>query len=661
MDEQNAFRSTETEPGDELKHRCLRALYVEDSPRDAKLYSKQLEKAGFEVEADIVTTLDDFVRALRSTCYDVILADQGLPGWSGTAALEALQREGMEIPFIFVSGSVVDEVAVECVKRGATDYVLKDRLARLSHAVERALSEKAAREERRKAERSRDLLASLVESSDEAIIAMTLDGAILTWNRGAAGIYGYTVEEIEGKPLSLLFAPNRAEELYSALLTLQRGESTARYESLGVKKDGSVIDVAVTISSIRPQSDDLAGASAIIRDITSYKRLQAELFFAQKMEAVGRLAAGVAHDFNNLLTVVTGYSSLTLAKLNERDPLFSGIEQVRKAGERASALTQQLLAFSRKQLLQPQVIDLNDRVRDMDRMLRRLIGEDINLVTVLEPSLGKIKADPGQMEQVIMNLAVNARDAMPTGGKLTIETSNVDLEETLTRRHITIRPGAYVLLAITDSGSGMDAETEARIFEPFFTTKGEGGTGLGLSTVYGIVEQSGGAVLVYSEISHGTSFKIYLPTVDDVTIKVQAAPSQGAPRGSETVLVVEDEDAVRSLVCEILEEQGYNVLNARNGAEALAACHQRAGIIDLVITDVVMPSMSGSELATRLRPLHPQLKLIFMSGYTDNAIIHHGVLSADMAFLNKPFTPQMLARKVREVLDSGSVVRLEGR
>jgi signal transduction histidine kinase/ActR/RegA family two-component response regulator len=375
---------------------------------------------------------------------------------------------------------------------------------------------------------------------------------------------------------------------------------------------------------------------------------------AQKMEAVGKLAGGVAHDFNNLLTAIICNSDLTLRRLGEDDPLRRNIEGIKGAGERAAALTRQLLAFSRKQVLQPKVLNLNDVVVETNKMLRRLIGEDIDLLTVLEPSLGQVKADPGQIDQVLINLCVNARDAMPRGGKLIIETANIYVDEEYARRHLSVRPGWYVMLVVTDSGCGMDAPTQERIFEPFFTTKEVGkGTGLGLSTVYGIVKQSGGNVWVYSEVGRGTTFKIYLPRTDQVAEQLDAGNAHDEPpAGTETVLLVEDEEMVRRMAHEILLMNGYQVLESSHGAEALDTCREHRGPIHLMLTDVVMPRMSGRELAEHAATLRPEMRVLYMSGYTDDSIVHHGVLDEGMAFIEKPFTPNSLAHKVRAALDS---------
>jgi len=374
---------------------------------------------------------------------------------------------------------------------------------------------------------------------------------------------------------------------------------------------------------------------------------------SQKMEAVGQLAGGVAHDFNNLLTAITGYSDLTLKKLNAGDPLRRNMEEIMRASNRATSLTRQLLAFSRKQMLQSKIIDLNAAVEEIDKMLRRLIGEDIDLVTLLEPRLCKIKADPGQIEQVILNLAVNARDAMPQGGKLTIETGHANLNETYEQTHVGVKAGHYVMLAVSDTGTGMDAETQRRIFEPFFTTKAVGkGTGLGLSTVYGIIRQSGGNIRVHSEAGKGSTFRVYLPVAEEVSEAESKTDPAEVPGGEETILLVEDEEIVRNLTREILEMNGYRVLVAVNGEEACRICMDPVGKIDLVITDVVMPQMSGRELAERVAMMRPETRVLYISGYTDDAVVRHGVLEKDMPFLQKPFTPDSLGQKIRDILET---------
>jgi two-component system, cell cycle sensor histidine kinase and response regulator CckA len=393
---------------------------------------------------------------------------------------------------------------------------------------------------------------------------------------------------------------------------------------------------------------------AVLIDITARLHLEEQLRQAQKMEAVGMLAGGVAHDFNNLLTIIGGYSQLTMDGLSPHDPNRHNLEQVIKASERAAALTQQLLAFSRRQVLQPKVLDLNKLVTSLSTMLRRLIGEDIDLRLALDQELGRVNADPGQLEQVLMNLAVNARDAMPKGGTLTVETANVYLDESYAMRRITVKPGSYILLAVSDNGTGMDESTQARLFEPFFTTKATGkGTGLGLSTVFGIVKQSGGSLQVYSEPGRGTSVKVYLPRIDQpAAIEPQDVP-KAARRASEVVLLVEDDDMVRHLVRDTLAREGYKLQDAATPLEAMKIAEEFKGTIHLLITDVIMPQVSGTELALNLRQQRPDMKVLYISGYTDNAIVNAGLLQKEVAFLQKPFTPAVLVQKVQDVLENG--------
>jgi two-component system cell cycle sensor histidine kinase/response regulator CckA len=419
---------------------------------------------------------------------------------------------------------------------------------------------------------------------------------------------------------------------------------------------GKVFDATAT--PLHNSGVAVLGCVEVLRDITERKRVEEQLRQSQKMEAVGKLAGGVAHDFNNLLTAIIGYSDLALARLREGDRLRKYVQEIKKAGERAASLTRQLLAFSRRQVLVSQVLDLNSVVSNLQKMLRRLIGEDIDLVTIAAPHLGCVRADPGQMEQVIINLAVNARDAMPQGGKLTIETGNVDLDESYTRSHIDVTPGRYAMLVVSDAGCGMDAETLSHMFEPFYTTKEEGkGTGLGLATVYGIVKQSGGHISVSSDPGKGTTFKIYLPRVEEGIELVRPGPAaHKASRGTETVLLVEDDVTARDVVREVLQSRGYTVLEATGSNEALEIGERHVSRpIHLMLADVVMPEMSGPRLADRLACLYPKMKVLYMSGHTDAAVARHVKLSRDVPYLQKPFAAEVLARKVRELLDASPV------
>ncbi|HKE21823.1 MAG TPA: ATP-binding protein [Bryobacteraceae bacterium] len=477
----------------------------------------------------------------------------------------------------------------------------------------------------------------------------------LAVNRAAARLYGYSEDEFLRMTLSDLQSEEESRRPPQAGIPSNAGPASSRH----VTRTGRAIDVEVAIQPV--QYREQAAELAVVWDITARRQLEEQLRQAQKMEAVGMLAGGVAHDFNNLLTIITGYSQLILNNLRVDDGNRNSVEQIMRAGERAAALTRQLLAFSRRQVLQPKVLDLNRLVTSLTAMLRRLIGEDVDLRLVLRPDLGRVHADPGQIEQVIMNLVVNARDAMPKGGILTVETSNVELDHSYASRHIEVKSGPYVMLAVSDNGAGMDEATRARLFEPFFTTKGAGrGTGLGLSTVFGIVKQSGGSLQVYSEPGTGTSVKVFLPRIEQPVALDPEAQRKVVRRGHETILLVEDDEMVRSLVRETLQRDGYTVLDADGPDEARRASKQYHGVIHLLITDVVMPKTNGRELAEQLTARRPGMKVLYMSGYTDSAIASSGVLTRDNSFLQKPFTPFSLADKVREVLESENYTRRVG-
>jgi two-component system, cell cycle sensor histidine kinase and response regulator CckA len=632
--------------------------------------------------------------------------------------------------------------------------------------------------DRKRAEAELSQLASIVESSDDAIVGKTLDGKIVSWNAGAEKIYGYAANEVLGQPVSILVPGEQQDEVPQILERLRRDERIHHYETVRVRKDGQRINVSVTISPVKDAEGTIIGASAIARDITERKRveeklqeseaqfrslvhdapygiyrvtldgrllqvnpalmkmlgyeseeelmrcnmerdiyrhpefrqrlvsdywqkqdfreveaewrrkdgkiivvrmtghpvlakdhslayfevfvediterrtLERQLLQSQKMEAIGRLAGGIAHDFNNLLGVILGHSEILDQQIGGNDGLRKSVEATRHAAERAAALTMQLLAFSRKQVIEPAVIDLNASVMEIEKMLHRVIGEDIELAIRLQPDLGRVKADPGQLSQVLMNLAVNSRDAMPSGGKLVIETANVELDDTYGRQHLGAKPGPHVMLAISDTGTGMDSETLSHIFEPFFTTKETGkGTGLGLSMVYGIIKQSNGYIMAYSEPGRGTTFKIYFPRSEESVSPVHK-PEEKIPRGTETVMVVEDEAALRELTCVLLEDAGYTVLESSGAEEAIETAKDLQRNIDLLLTDIVMPRLDGRELANQMVSLRPNLKVLFMSGYTDDVIVHRGVLTQGTILVQKPFTKRTLLQKVRETLDS---------
>ncbi len=517
----------------------LRLLHLEDDPLDAELITTTLTQGNIPCQSQLVYTRQAFVAALKEGQMDLILADYSIPGFDGMTALTLARQHCPDVPFLFVSATIGEELAIDAMHQGATDYVLKQRLGRLVPSVQRALRELDDRAERKRAEEA-----------------------------------------------------------------LRQSEKQFRQ--------------------------------------------------SQKMEAVGRLAGGIAHDFNNLLTVIMGYSQVLLTELGPQHPLCGKIEETLKAGEKAATLIRQLLTFSSKQSLDPKVLSLNTAVTSLESLLRRLIGEDIHLVCTLDPANGQLRADQAQLEQVLVNLVVNARDAMPKGGTLTIETAHVELTSSPVYHLTPILPGPYVRLTVSDTGCGMDRKTQSHIFEPFFTTKGEGkGSGLGLSTVYGIVTQCGGAIDVTSRVSHGTRFDLYFPSAESDIITTAPTQLLGQPqRGTETILLVEDEPSVRMLVRDELRKLGYRVLEAKNGIEACLLATQQAGSFQLLLTDVVMPGMAGRELAQHLSVIKPDLRTLFMSGYMDDVGIMAGQEEGTSSFLQKPFTPEVLARAVRNLLDA---------
>jgi PAS domain S-box-containing protein len=497
-------------------------------------------------------------------------------------------------------------------------------------------------------------LAAIVDSSEDAIIGKNLDGIITHWNKGAEHVYGYSAEEMVGKSIALLTPKDRPDEIPGILERIRRGESVQHYESVRITKDGRHLNVSISVSPIRDSEGKIVGASAIARNITAQKRAEDQLRQAQKMEAVGRLAGGVAHDFNNILGIIVACAELLRDRIDPKAGPLPYIENIRKAAERGATLTRQLLAFSRQQVVQPKVLDLNERLKETSKLLRPLMGDDVEIVILSRSPSAIVEADPGQLDQILLNLAVNARDAMPHGGKFILETAAIQFDQAFAEQHPPMTAGKYVMLAVSDNGTGMDQATLARIFEPFFTTKELGkGTGLGLATVYGIVRQSGGYIWVYSEPEHGTTFKIYLPSADH---KLGLAPAPEAeavlPKGhGMTILLVEDDDLMRALTRQTLEEHGYTVIEAEDGKAALAQVDSNGTPIDLVLTDVVMRGMSGPELSLRLNKSYPAIKVVYMSGYTGELIAEHDALQPGITLLEKPFTRDALLRTIHNALE----------
>jgi PAS domain S-box-containing protein len=502
-----------------------------------------------------------------------------------------------------------------------------------------------------------------LDNAADAIFWLRPDALFTYVNDSACRLLGYTREELLSMTVHDV-NPDHPREVWPAYWSELKQRRSLTFEGNLRTKDGKLVTVELTANHLEFEGREFNCSFA--RDITERKRAEQEksamaeqLRQSQKMEAIGQLAGGIAHDFNNLVSVINGYGDFLIHELAEGDPRRSDVEQILEAGEHAASLTAQLLAFSRKQVVQPKILDLNGLLADASTVYRRLIGEDIQLVAKPAPDLGRIEADPGQIHQILMNLVLNARDAMPRGGKLTIETCNADLDETYAHSHSAITPGGYVMLAVSDTGIGMDEGTKSRLFEPFFTTKEAGkGTGLGLSTVYGIVKQSQGFIWVYSEPERGTTFKIYFPRVMDEAGKIaRALKAEPELQGTETILVVEDAALLRATIVRALRKRGYTVLDASNGPEALDKARDFAGRIHMLLTDVVMPEMSGKAVASELEIARPGIRTLYVSGYTNQVIVQYGVLDINTAFLPKPFTNEMLARKVREVLDCASPAR----
>jgi len=645
----------------------LRLLVVDDDADYAKMAAQFVRVSGAWPGADIqlAHTYEQALDALTSGAFDVALLDYWLGARDGLSLLREVRQRGIDTSAIMLTGRGAEEVAVESMKAGAADYLSKANLTieELERAVRHALALRANERQRRQAEgalrASEERFRALVENSSDALMLLDAEGRVTYMTSSSSRQFGWTPEQMIGRSVFDFVHPDDADAAAARMTEVitSPGKSVTREIRFGHADGSWRVMEGVAVNRLHDPSVRAIVVNA--RDITDRRKLEEQLRMSQKMEAVGQLAGGVAHDFNNLLTAILGYCNLMLDDMPSEDPLRGDLDEIRAAGERAAALTRQLLAFSRRQMLQPQVVDLNAIVRQMEKLLRRLISEDVELATKLAPDVMTVRVDPASIEQILVNLAVNARDAMPVGGRLTIETSNIDLDTTYAVTHVTMTPGRYVMLAVGDTGEGMDAATRARVFEPFFTTKEQGkGSGLGLATVYGMVKQSGGYIWVYSEPGHGTMFKVYFPPAEQ-RMSEAAAEHPGrrtsdGKQGWETVLLVEDEDAVRALAREVLRRHGYVVLEARHGVDALRIAERHGDDIHLMVTDIVMPHMSGRDLAERLSSARPGMKVLFMSGYTDHALMHRE-LTPGSAFLQKPFTPEGFARKVRSVLDAEPV------
>ena len=634
----------------------LSILLVDDDPAHTEAIERAFRDAGSNTRIRKAGTLRECRAAMADNLPDIALVDLNLPDGRAVEILTSPPEAG-PFPVVIMTSFGDEQIAVSALKSGAMDYIVKsfDAFTNMPRTIPRVLREWNLLQDRRRAEESvrkaKQDMEAIFHGISHPIVILDPEQRIIAGNKKFEELVGQDIGEYRNRHCWRIFhGPETTGPPPDCPFVAMKESHNAETSVIQVETIEGVFLISCT--PIFDADGRLEKVIHIATDITEQKRTEAELRESQKMDAIGRLAGGVAHDFNNMLGIINGYAELLLMKLKEDDPLCREILQILKAGNRAADLTRQLLAFSRKSIVQPRVISFNTIVSGMEKMLRRLIGEDILMVFETVADLGHVKADPGLIEQVILNLVVNSRDAMPRGGRLTIETRNVELDGTFSQRHVSVTPGPYVMLAVSDTGAGMDEATRERIFEPFFTTKEKGkGTGLGLSMVYGIVKQNKGCIWVYSEPGQGTAFKIYLPGIAEA-VDAEIVLTEPAARGTETLLIVEDEEAVCALVKQILLSAGYQVLTAINGGEALMLLERRKEPVHLLLTDVVMPGMSGRELADRLLKIHPEMKVLFMSGYTDNAIVHHGVLDPGAHFIGKPFTMTAVQRKVREVLDS---------
>ncbi|HEX7124878.1 MAG TPA: response regulator [Thermodesulfobacteriota bacterium] len=630
----------------------LRVLMVQDSEDDLRLVERQLRQGGYEPLLHRVDTPEAMAEALRERTWDVVIADYGLPRFSALAALKLLHEQRLDLPFLVVSGRIGEATAVAAMKAGAHDYIMKDNLARLVPAIEREIREAAGRRERRRAEArlraSEARYRTLFESALDAIAVWAESRRLVDANRAYCDLVGTSRDDLLGEwhtPADAV-APEDRERFEAALGELE-STGALRGEFAIASRDGGrrLVDVIGMRSA--------PGLFlSIMRDITERRSLERQLQQAQRMESIGTLAGGVAHDFNNILTGISGFADLALMRLSPAHPLHGDLLQIRKQAEHAAVLTRQLLAFSRRQVLERRQVDLNRIIGEVEAFLRRVIGERIVVDIRTSDRVESAYVDPVQVEQVLMNLCVNARDAMPGGGRLVVESGSARLDADFCRVNAWARPGAYTFIRVTDTGIGMDEATMQSIFDPFFTTKGPGqGTGLGLATVYGIVKQHDGLIQVESEPGKGASFTVYFPVVE---AKAERTPQRAAPPargGHETILLAEDDDMVRELIVRTLEAAGYRVATAADGEQALEAFERHEDDVALAIVDAVMPKLGAREVYLELRARKPGLRFLVVSGYSVNAIDEQFVQENSLPFVQKPFSPSDLVRRVREILD----------
>jgi len=649
-------------PGRSLRCDTAHVLLVDDDPSQFNYTRTLLESLGDRYTLAWTSTYTAGLRRILAGGFDAVIIDYQLGGASGLDLVREAIAQQCDVPLIILTGQGDQSVDLQAMAIGATDYLDKADLTSelldrtLRYAISHQASLRLIRHREAALRDNAERTAFALDAARIGVWEMDLGGEQLVWLDGMSQVTGFPPAEFPRTAEAFLdlVEPDDRSKLREGLAAVITDRGSFEFQCRMRGPDGALR----WLEGKGRVFDDLDAPARILGvaiDITARKQLEEQFLQSQKIEAVGRLAGGVAHDFNNLLLAISGYAEMVADRLGPLHPSAVHVQKIWKAADSAASLTRQLLAFSRRQVLQPQVIDLNEIVRNVGSLLERLIGEEIRLETRLTTSLERVSADPGQMEQVVMNLVVNARDAMPGGGRLTIETANVDLDEHYVAKHSGATAGPHVLLAISDTGVGMEESVQRRLFEPFFTTKERGkGTGLGLATIYGIVKQSGGSIWVYSEPGRGSCFKVYLPVAAASPAEpehLQGLSAAGATRGTETILVVEDQPEVRAVTCEMLHARGYTVLEAASGAEAIAIGRQHGRQIDVLLTDVVMPEMSGRQAASLLQRDRPGLRVIYTSGYTDDTIVHHGVLDPGLAFLQKPFSAEALSQKIRDVMD----------
>ncbi len=635
--------------------RPLRVLIAEDNPNDVELCLHSLKKSELLFEAETASTRTDFINKLGESHFDVVISDYRMKGWTAMDALAVVRESSPDTPVILLTGTLGDELAVECLQLGITDYILKDKMARLPSAIRRACeaAELRAAETRAIAalRESEARYRGLVNNATYGIYRVTGNGELLFVNPALVRMLGYDSEQdllAINNSHAFYADPSVRDQVYSEYAHKGRVDMVVEWR----RKDGKQISVRLNGRQVKDPARDEPCIEVIVEDVSERLRLEKQLIHAQKFEAIGQLAGGIAHDFNNMIGSIVGWADLGIEETDPESPVHRHLEKIRQQADRAAALTRQLLAFARRQILEPRPIDLNQVAVETLSLLENVIGSNIQITATLAPDLGVVRADPVQIEQVLMNLCINARDAMPDGGSLTVETLNLSLDDDFCAREPEARPGNYAVLSVADTGTGMDRATLDRIFEPFFTTKGLGkGTGLGLSTVYGIVSQHGGFVQVQSAVGRGSTFRAFFPVSPEAPTPERVRESRPMQRGSETILLAEDHEALRQVAHETLARLGYHVILAADGEKAICAFSANRGRIHLALLDVMLSKLGGADVFAHIRQECPDLPIILSTGYSSDVLQLDRVRKAGLPILQKPYSPRELAQRVREALD----------